>query len=494
MSNLRTVLALAAALPPGALFLYSCGNSAGEKTNSPNVIFILADDLGWAEAGCYGNSYNETPNLDRMAEEGILFTQAYAAAPVCSPYRAALMTGQYPARLGITDYLRPDDNKHLPDSLTTIAGLFRSKGYSTGIIGKWHLSGYAKNGVTEFGPAGYGFDETIMNENTGIAEGSYFHPYHFNTGIEKRLDGEEFLVDRMNLEAIDFIDRHKDGPFFLYLSHYAVHTRLSGRADDVAYFRAKPGAGSHPQNDEWAPDNNPHLAAQLKRIDEGLGMIMAKLEQEGLDMNTIVIFTSDNGGETRVTSNAPLRGGKSMLYEGGIREPLLIWYPARISGGRVCNEPCVNYDFLPTFCDILNQELPEGQVEDGCSLWPLLTDQEKVLQPRRLYWHYPLDAPHFLGGRSASAIRDGDWKLICFHDSGERELYNLTSDPGEVLNLAGKESRLADSLQHELYCWLRTCNAENIPVTPEISSAPCSEACGKECQEQAVPVRAARCR
>jgi arylsulfatase A-like enzyme len=264
----------------------------------PNIIFILADDLGFAELGCYGNTFNETPHLDKLAGRGTVFTNAYASAPVCSPYRAALMTGQYPARVGITDYLRPNDPKHLSTGHITVTEMLKRAGYATGIIGKWHLTGYANHGAEEVPPNQHGFDEVIVSENRGIGGGSYFHPYHFNKEINKRLPGKEYLVDRCNLEAIEFIERHKDGPFFLYLSHYAVHTSLHGKDRLVAKYEKKPGAGKGNK----APRNNPHLAAQLESIDDGVGKIMSKLEELGLAENTVLIFTSDNGGEDRVTS------------------------------------------------------------------------------------------------------------------------------------------------------------------------------------------------
>jgi len=462
MASTRLSLLLVAGIAPfAASCLQSCSTSTSQKQKTPNVIFILADDLGWAETACYGNKFNETPNIDRLAEEGIRFTQAYAAAPVCSPYRASLMSGQYPARLGITDYLRPDDTRHLPVDLTTLADLFYDRGYATGIIGKWHLSGYAKRGVQEYPPSLHGFTETIACENDGIAEGSYFYPYHFNTELEQRIEGKEYLVDRLNMEAVDFIERHSEEPFFLYLSHYAVHTKVVGREDYLEYFRNKPGAGTHPQNDEWAPDNNPHLAAQLKVIDDGIGMILDKLKELGLDQSTLIIFTSDNGGETRVTSNAPLRGGKSMLYEGGIREPLIIRYPGHFPKGIVCEQPTASYDFLPTICELLDTALPDEQVCDGLSILPVLSDPDVILPDRRFYWHYPLNEPHFLGGRSASAIRDGKWKLIMFHDTGETELYNLESDPGEETNLAMEEKELCKDLQIALSGWIMATVAAN---------------------------------
>ena len=426
--------------------------------NRPNIIFILADDLGFAELGCYGNTFNETPNLDKLADRGTKFTDAYAAAPVCSPYRAALMTGQYPARVGITDYLRPNDTNHLSTDHITIAEMLKRAGYATGIIGKWHLTGYANHGAKEVPPTQHGFDEVIVSENRGIGGGSYFHPYHFNKEINKRLPGKEYLVDRCNLEVLEFIERHKDGPFFLYLSHYAVHTRLVGKPELVAKYEKKPGAG----RGNRARRNNPHLAAQLESIDEGVGMIMNKLDELGLVENTVLIFTSDNGGEDRVTSNAPLRAGKSTLYEGGIREPLIIRYPKVTKPGTVCNTPTCNIDFYPTFLQIVGLRPDPRQHLDGVSILPLLKNPEAKLDRNTLYWHYPLKKPHFLGGRSAGAIRQGDFKLIEFFDDGEVELYNLAEDIPEKNNLAEKLPEKAAELQKRLTSWRRDIGA-NVP-------------------------------
>ena len=415
----------------------------------PNIIFILADDLGWAELGCYGNKFNETPNLDKLAREGMRFTEAYAAAPVCSPYRAALMTGQYPARVGITDYLRPNDAKHLSTDYVTIAEMLKRAGYATGIIGKWHLTGYANHGAKEIGPDLHGFDEVIVSENRGIGGGSYFHPYHFNREIEKRLPGGEYLVDRCNLEAVEFIERHKDGPFFLYLSHYAVHTRLSGKDELVAKYEKKPGAGKGNR----ARGNNPHLAAQLESIDEGVGKIMDKLDELSLANNTVLIFTGDNGGEDRVTSNAPLRAGKSTLYEGGIREPLLVRGPGVVKPGSVCSTPTSNIDFYPTFLQLAGCRMDQSQHFDGVSILPLLKNPKAELGRDTFYWHYPLEKPHFLGGHSAGAIRQGNFKLIEFFDNGQVELYNLADDISEEHNLAAELPEKVTELQKRLAKW-----------------------------------------
>ncbi|MDT8300442.1 MAG: sulfatase [Sedimentisphaerales bacterium] len=420
--------------------------SSGEK---PNIIFILADDLGWAELGCYGNKFNETPNLDKLANQGLRFTEAYAAAPVCSPYRAALMTGQYPARIGITDYLRPNDTKHLSNDYVTIAEMLRQAGYSTGIIGKWHLTGYANHGAKEISPDLQGFDEVIVSENRGIGGGSYFHPYHFNREIEKRLTGKEYLVDRCNLEAVEFIARHKDSPFFLYLSHYAVHTRLLGKDELVAKYENKTGAGKGNR----AKLNNPHLAAQLESIDEGVGMIMDKLDELSIADNTVLIFTGDNGGEDRVTSNAPLRAGKSTLYEGGIREPLIVRWPKVVKPDGLCNKQTSNIDFYPTLLQLTGNRTNRSQHLDGISILPLLKNPKAELGRDTFYWHYPLEKPHFLGGRSAGAIRKGNFKLIEFFDTGQVELYNLADDISEQHNLASELPEKANELKKLLAKW-----------------------------------------
>lgn len=446
-------------------------SSCAKEKQKPNVIFILTDDLGYSELGCYGNAYNETPNIDALAEKGVRFTNAYAAQTVSSPTRAALMTGLYPPRTGIIDYLRPDDTKHLNEDYTTIAEVFKSKGYHTGIIGKWHQTGYTRAGAPyESSPDKHGFDEVIVSENEGIANGTWFHPYHFNKEIEKLLDGDkEFLVDRMNEEALRFIDRQdNDKPFFLYLSHYAVHTQVQGKPEDVDYFRSKPGAGvsapsqNNTENDpykKWPADyrankNNPHLAAQLRDIDKGVGAIMKKLKDKGLLDNTLVVFTSDNGGETNVTNNAPLRDGKSSQYEGGIRIAKIVYYPALIPQGKVIDEQVVTYDYLPTFSEMLGVNKKDlFQQPDGVSLWGLWTDKKSTLAERALCWHYPLDKPHFLGGRSSAAIRLGDWKLMQFYDSGALELYNLKDDIGESNNLVMQHPEIAKELMEKLNAW-----------------------------------------
>jgi len=464
-----------------AMFVLACSSSnkplvmKDSTLKKPNVIFILTDDLGYSELGCYGNTFNETPNIDKLAAQGLKFKTCYAAAPVCSPYRAALMTGQYPARVGITDYLRPSSGEHLNTAHTTLAEMFVENGYQTGIVGKWHLSGYTRAGAPEETlPDKHGFNEVMVSENEGIAEGWYFHPYLFNKDIQKKLPGQqEYITDRQNTEAVEFIERNKDKPFFLYLSHYAVHTTLHGKPELVDRFRNKPGAGTSPPtkgneaNDlykRWPADsraklNNPHLAAQLFVVDQGVGMIMEKLKSLGLDKNTIIVFTSDNGGETTVTTNSPLRAGKSTLYEGGVTEPLVIWNPSLIKKPGTVTEPVVTYDFYPTFMELIEAR-SNNQKIDGVSFAGLFKNPSSVLSERNFYWNYPLEKPHFLGGRSASSVRKGDWKLIEFYDRNEFELYNLKNDRQESNDLAASNPDKVSELKHDLTSWRSEVNAK----------------------------------
>ncbi len=402
------------------------GANARGATSSrpgPNIILIFIDDLGWAELGCYGNRFNETPNIDQLAAGGTRFTDAYSAAPVCSPTRASLMTGQYPPRVGITDYLRADDEKHLSPEQETFVSPMKSRGYKTGLIGKWHLMG--DYGKKRGAPSRHGFDEVICSETGYIAGGKYFHPYFFMKGVEAREEGE-YLTDRLSVEAVDFISRHKREPFFLFLSHYAVHTRLAAKRDKINKYKGKLGAGKR--------KNHPVLAAMIESIDEGVGQILDKLDRLGIADDTVVIFTSDNGGEHRVTSNAPLRGGKSQLYEGGIRVPLIVRWPGKAGRGRVCKVPVNTVDLCPTFLDLAGATREDRHAIDGESLVPLLKGRQD-LKRDALYWHYPLAKPHFLGGRSSGAIRKGDYKLIAFYETGQTELYNLKADPGERQDL-----------------------------------------------------------
>ena len=466
------------------LFLKKDTAVASEASRKPNIIFILADDLGWSELGCYGNGFNETPNLDQLAKEGMRFTNAYAAAPVCSPYRAALLTGQYPARVGILDYLRPNSSNGLSTRHITLPEMLKRNGYATGMAGKWHLTGYKYHkAIYEVKPKDHGFDWDFGREIKGVGNGANFWPYVFRTQPiswidikENRLGKKEFLVDRMNIEAVDFIERSKDKPFFLYLSHYAPHTIMNGKPELVEkYVRKHPPGKStrtkcylcEDQGHEgdlfhhWAQDHNPHLAAMLESIDDGVGMIQKKLKESGIADNTILVFSSDNGGELNVTSNAPLRGGKSQLYEGGIRVPMIVRWPGQVPANTVCDEPTMNIDFYPTFLAAAGIEPDKAQTLDGTSILATWKNPKQKNEHSTLCWHYPLDKPHFLGGVSGGAIRDGDWKLIEHFDTGERELFSLADDPSEKTNVAGKHPDKVKILVKKLEDWRLSVEAKH---------------------------------
>lgn len=463
------------------------------KPRQPNIIFILADDLGWSELGCYGNGFNETPNLDRLAEEGVRFSQAYASAPVCSPYRAALLTGQHPARIGIVDYLRPNSANALPKETVTLPEVLSANGYATGMIGKWHLTGYAHHGAEhELRPEHHGFDWSFGCEVKSVGNGANFWPYRFREQTipwldisNARLGKDEYLTDRLNLEAVDFVHRNHERPFFLLLSHYAPHTILNGKSELVEKYKKKhaPGkssrdkcylcedAGLGPGDPlhHWAGHHNPHLAAMLESIDHGVGMIVDAIQEHGLLNNTLIIFSSDNGGETNVTRNHPLRGGKSQLYEGGVRIPLIMKWPDVIKPSSHSTEVTQNIDFFPTLLEAAMIKPTEQQI-DGKSILEHLRDIKKPINRSYIAWHYPLDQPHFLGGTSAGAIRHEQWKLIESFDSKKVELYNLQQDLSEKHDLSSHYITKAKLMREQLAQWRQSVSAR-IPSRPFLTSA-----------------------
>jgi len=442
----------------------------------------LADDLGWSELGCYGNKFNETPHLDALAKRGLKFTHAYASAPVCSPYRAAFLTGQYPARVGILDYLRPDSENGLSARHVTLPEMLQKNGYTTGMIGKWHLSGYKYHGAKKVvRPVDHGFGWNTGSEIKGVGNGANFFPYVFRTQPiswidlpKNKLGKDEYLTDRLNNEAIGFIENNKDKPFFLYLAHYAPHTILNGRPDLVEKYRKKHQPGKSTRErcylckdsghegdalNHWAGDHNPHLAAMLESIDSGIGLIMKKLQQLNLEEDTILIFSSDNGGELNVTSNAPLRGGKSQLYEGGIRVPFIVSWPGETPAGKISEQPTSNVDLYPTLLEAADITPDKSQTLDGVSILQTWRDPEAAPARKALHWHYPLEKPHFLGGKSGGAIRVGDWKLIENFDENTAELYHLDSDPGERTNLASQRPDKRRELLSQLIEWRKEVGA-----------------------------------
>ncbi len=437
-------------------FLYSlAGGLLPPATRPPvNFVFILADDLGVNDLACYGNRFYATPNLDRLASQGARFTQAYAACPVCSPTRASIMTGRYPVRTGVTDWIpgRPSHERgpiitpktasRLELAERTIPECLQPQGYASASIGKWHL------GSQGYYPTDQGFDWNLGGNHTGSpppGKRPYFGPFEL-PGL--RGEPGEFLTEKLTRSAAGFIEQHKFEPFFLYLAHYTVHIPLHAREADIDRHREKAG-------DRY----NPVYAAMVESLDESVGQVLQAIDRAGIADRTAVLFFSDNGGlrfegasRRPVTDNAPLRAGKGHLYEGGIREPLLIRYPGVVKPGSVIETPVCSVDFLPTFCEIAGAD--PGKV-DGQSLLPLLRGRK--LRPRALYWHYP----HYSnqGGEPGSAIREGDWKLIEFHRDGRRELFHLRRDPSEKSNLIRREPGRAKRLMTMLDGWRKETGA-----------------------------------
>ncbi|MDB5105876.1 MAG: sulfatase [Fibrobacteres bacterium] len=421
------------------------GKLGSLKVSKPNIVYIMADDLGWRELNSYGNTFTETPNLDRLASQGMRFTNAYASAPVCSPTRGSLMTGQYPARVGILDFLPARTPIHLDTAHLTLAERLRDAGYETGMIGKWHLTGYASEGQVEMGPDRHGFQEVISTEKAYIAGGDYWFPYSWNPALKQVLPDPEYLADRFNAQAVDYIARHKDGTFFLYLAHMAVHQTLAAKPALIAKYAAKPGVNGS--------TNNAKMAAMLESIDDGVGMILDTLKALGLDENTLVIFNSDNGGVTDVGDNGPLREGKGWLYEGGIREPLLVQWPGTIPPNTVCDVPVITADMYPTLLEAGRTARDPRQIFDGVSFFPRLKDAKAVMPARDLYWHYPVPGPGPHGAFSAGAMRRGDWKLVQNFVDGTQELFNLKDDMGEKDDLSKTNPGKALELKTEITRW-----------------------------------------
>ncbi|MBA3439322.1 MAG: sulfatase [Pyrinomonadaceae bacterium] len=457
-----------------ALLLIGWSSSpAAAQKRPPNFVFILVDDLGWMDVGCYGSRFYKTPNIDKLARQGMRFTNAYAAAPVCSPTRASILTGKYPARLHLTDWLpgRPDrrDQKlarpqivnQLPLAEVTIAEALKQAGYVSASIGKWHLGGDG------FAPAQQGFDLNVAGDHTGTPA-SYFYPFRSQSVVMPRLEQGregEYLTDRLTFEAEKFIEGNKDKPFFLYLPHYAVHIPLVAKRELVAKYRQETKPGQ--------TQSNALYAAMIDSMDESVGRITGKLEELKIADNTIIVFTSDNGGlsvkegpHTPSTSNAPLRTGKGYLYEGGIREPLIVRWPGVVKPGSVNHVPVSSVDFYPTIMEMAG--VKNQQMVDGMSLTPLLK-QRGGLRREEIFWHYP----HYSnqGGKPGGAVRQGDFKLIEFYEDNHAELYNLKRDTGEANNLTNKMPKKTRELRQKLAAWRNSIDAQMMRLNPRYEEA-----------------------
>lgn len=454
------------------------------KQDQPNIVFFLVDDLGWKDLGSYGSTFYDTPNIDALATHGIRFTDAYTASPVCSPTRAAIMTGKDPVRVGITDWIPgmpveraedpglvpPEDIHNLPLEEVTIAEAFKEHGYKTFFAGKWHLGE-----TDQYWPEQQGFDINKGGHDRGSPPGGYYAPYK-NPRLEDGPDGE-YLTDRLTDESIRFIKNVREHPFFVYLSFYTVHTPIQGceRYDD--YYKKKkqdlPKQGEIKTRQEHLGKTRLNqsdfkYAAMVRCMDENVGRVLTALKKLDLYENTIIVLTSDNGGLTTKktagpTSVIPLRAGKGWLYEGGIRIPLIIRAPG-MPEGEVSRQPVTSMDFYPTLLELAGLPLRRDQHIDGESIIPYLKNPQKV-DDRTLGWHYP----HYHGStwRPGSAIRINNWKLIKFYETDKIELYDLGKDIGEQQNMAGEMPGKAEELHQQLQRWLQELNAQMPVSNPE---------------------------
>jgi len=457
-----------------SVFLVSCSQNAkvSLKGSRPNIVFILADDMGWADLPVYGNRFNEAPRLTQMAEEGIRFTEAYAACPVCSPTRASIMSGQYPARVGVIDFItghwRPYEEvivpknrqQYLPEEIITMGELLKEAGYATGYFGKWHL-GFED----EHQPGNQGF------ETVNVYKGGGFFNYASRMSTPIQVESGKVLSEALTDLSLDFIREHKESPFLLYLAHYDVHVQLDADSTLIDKYLRKEKVAGYPCNAVYA--------AMVEHVDNSVGRILDEVDELGLSENTLVVYFSDNGGlisrfdriplldqsiqyiyqgDTLLyvaSSNAPLRAEKGTVFEGGIREPFLARWPGKIQAGGVSNALVSSVDFLPTFADLAGIELPDKQIFDGISLVDILAGSAPDPE-RAIFWHYPV----YHHDEPASAVRKGKWKLIHNLVTDRRFLYDLEKDIGESNDLSQSQAEIADELYLLLDEWRNDCGAE----------------------------------
>ncbi len=516
-----------------AVILLATGSiQCRQKEQKPlNVVFFLVDDLGWRDVGCYGSSFYETPNIDRFATEGVRFTSAYAACHVCSPSRASIMSGKYPASINLTDWLpgrldfpfqklkNVEINQHLPYGESTLPKELQANGYKTAIFGKWHLGEDSASTVRQ------GFDIHVPDWNKGWPNKGYFSPYGLK-GLEGGPDGE-YLTDRLTNEALKYMEENKEHTFFLYLSHFAVHDPIQGRPDLVEKYRKKLENMDTLKGPAYILEGNPdaknplsriemdqllqqeshkgyrifddqtvkikqrqdniQFAAMVESMDESLGRVLDKLKELGIDDHTLVIFYSDNGGMSAAnfyepdrqidedeldkafsTSNSPLRAGKGWLYEGGIRVPLIVKWPGKGLQGVVCDVPVTGPDFFPTILEVLGIPEPSGFNTDGVSLVPLLKG-ETGLDRDAIFWHFPHYSNHGMQS-PGGAVRCGDYKLLEYFENNTIQLFNLKDDFEEQHDLSLSNPEKAKELQGLLHNWRKRIHARMMEQNPEYQS------------------------
>ena len=440
----RSLGALAA-----AIVLVACNFHARDarEPELPNIVFVLVDDLGWSDLGCYGNEFHETPNIDRLASRGMRFTHGYAASPVCGPTRASILSGKYPSRTGYTHNWftqNPDEDpfwnegmprtEHafMPLEEFTLAEALKAAGYRTAFVGKWHL------GEDQYSPVRQGFDVNVAGSYWGHPREGYFSPYEM-PNLENGPQGE-YLTDRLTSEAIKVMENYSKGekPWLMYMNYYTVHAPIQGKAEKIAKYEEK----SRRLN---AGTINAGYAAMVESLDENVGRLVQWLDDKDLRKATVIVFTSDNGGWVRATTNKPLRSYKGHLLEGGIRVPWIVSWPGVTKPGSVSSEPVISTDFYPTVLDTLGVMLRPEQHRDGVSLAPVLRG-DPDFERGPMVWHYP----HVRISRPGSAIRAGDWKLIHYYEDGRRELYNLRDDIGESDNLADRLPEKVAAMKEQL--------------------------------------------
>jgi arylsulfatase A-like enzyme len=496
-------------IPLLSLLFMQFSTQGQNQNGQPNIVVILADDLGWADLASYGSTFYETPNLDKLASNGIRFTQGYATCPVCSPSRASMMTGKYPVKTGVTDWIRgrQEDGKAMPyEKLIapatayqlaleekTISEFALANGYKTFFAGKWHLGEQEKywpdhqGFQVNKGGWGKGSPTGRINDSTG----GFFTPYS-NPTLSDGPAGE-YLTDRLTNEALAFMERNKQTPFFLMYSLYAVHNPLQAPGDLIKKYEAKQKKLGLKSSERFAKDedwmknengwkrrlvqDNPVYAAMIENMDWNIGRIMVQLQELRIDDNTLVIFTSDNGGlstaEGSPTTNRPLRAGKGWLYEGGIRVPLIMYWKGKIIPGSSSDIPVSTADIFPTIAKAIQKSYQKKNDIDGENIFQLLA-KPGLYQQRQLFWHYP----HYSnqGGKPGSAIREGNYKLIYNYEDGSVELYNLANDIAEKNNIAPVRQQLVKQLRMKLFKWLRETGAlvpqKNLLYNPAVTVQP----------------------